>query len=84
MDNEKESLLTLAEAAEILRCSKSLLYRLIEQKYPLPVVRVGTLIRFRTAELIESFKSFEKVKKAHQAATAQAAAKLADKIAGGR
>ena len=65
MNIEKEdTLVTLAEAAKLLRCSRSLLYRLIEQKYPLPVYRVGTLIRFRATELIEFFKSgaFEKTR----------------------
>lgn len=81
MDNEKDSLLTLAEGARLLKCSRSLLYRLIEQGYPLPVIRVGILIRFRASELIEFFQT-GKLEQARKEKIDAKVNQLTDKIKG--
>lgn len=84
VNGKEDALLTLREAAGLLKISRSLLYRLIEEGYPLPVIRVGTLIRFRAVELIEFFKSgaHEKARQERKAAVEQAARRIADKVQG--
>ena len=63
MDNKNDNkLLTIGEAAEILKCSHQTLYRMVEKNCPLPIVRVGKLIRFTNeGDLVRYFKRGRRV-----------------------
>ena len=54
-----DKLLTCSEVQEILRISKSKLYRLIH-KEKLPVIRLGSTFRIRKSELEKFLKNNEK------------------------
>ena len=54
-----DKLLTCSEVQEILRISKSKLYRLIH-KEKLPVIRLGSTFRIRQSELEKFLKNNEK------------------------
>ena len=82
MNNEKENfLLTLSESADLLKCSRSMLYRLIEQGYQMPAIRVGALIRFRRSDLIEYFETkFQQERQKRLNSIEAKAAELTEKL----
>ena len=84
MNDIENKLLTIPEAAKMLRISRSLLYRLCEGNYGLPVIRVAGLLRFRADSLIKYFESgkFEQEKQAHRAEIARKTNELTEKIKG--
>ena len=79
-----QGLLTIRQAATLLQVSTSLLYRLCEGNYGLPVIRVAGLLRFRADSLIKYFESgkFEQEKQAYRAEIARKTNELTEKIKG--
>ena len=59
-----QKLLKIEEAADLLQCSRQLLYLMVEQDL-IPHVRISRLIRFEEKELLSWFKD-GRFKKARQ------------------
>lgn len=73
MDGEVIALMTVSDVAEILAVSKSMVYKLVEER-EIPFVKIGKILRFKREDVeawIESQRIEAQATKHHNAEIAQ-------------